>query len=81
MAIAIPHTFVTGTISEASEVNANFSAVENYVNGLSSGTNIDAGAISTVKIADAAITSAKLAPGVGASGDSDQVVLGSQIFG
>jgi hypothetical protein len=81
MAITIPHTFVTGTISEASEVNANFSAVENYVNGLSNGTNIDAGAISTAKIADAAITSAKLAPGVGASGDSDQVVLGSQIFG
>lgn len=81
MAITIPHTFVNGVIAEASEVNANFSAVENYVNGLSSGTNIDANAITTAKIADSSITQAKLAPGVGVSGDSDQVVLGTQIFG
>lgn len=60
MALSIPHVFVNGTISEASEVNANFTAVKNYVDGLSAGTNFDAGAIGTASIADAAVTSSKL---------------------
>lgn len=80
MAITIPHTFVAGTIASATTVNANFNAVESYVNGLSDGTNIDLSAITTAKIADGAITQAKLAAGVAVAGDSDQVVIGSQIF-
>lgn len=81
MAISIPHTFVAGTIASATYVNANFNEVANYVDGLSDGTNIDALAITTAKIADGAITQAKLAAGVAVAGDSDQVVLGSQVFG
>ena len=81
MAISIPHTFVAGTIASATTVNANFAEVATYVNGLSDGTNIDTDAITTAKIADGAITQAKLAAGVAVAGDSDQVVLGSQVFG
>lgn len=60
MAISIPHVFVNGNIAEASEVNANFTAIKNYVDALSAGTNFDAGAIGTASIADAAVTTAKL---------------------
>jgi hypothetical protein len=81
MAISIPHTFVAGTIASATTVNANFAEVATYVNGLSDGTNIDSSAITTAKIADGAVTQAKLAAGVAVAGDSDQVVLGSQVFG
>ena len=91
MAITIPHSFTNGTIAEASEVNANTNAIANYVNGLSDGTNIDSSAITaaklainavtTTKIADGSVTQEKLALGVGVSGDSDQVILGSQVFG
>jgi hypothetical protein len=58
---------------------------------LATGTNIEAnaitaakiasGAVETAKIADGAITQQKLAEGVGVSGDSDQVILGVQVFG
>ena len=78
MAITIPHSFSDNTIAEASEVVANFTAVENFVNALQAGTNITAGAIQTAAIADGAITSIKLASPV--SGDSDQIVLGTSIF-
>ena len=81
MAISIPHTFVAGTIASATTVNANFAEVSSYVNGLSDGTNIDTGSITTAKIADGAITQAKLAAGVAVAGDSDQLVIGSQVFG
>jgi len=81
MAISIPHTFVAGTIASATTVNANFAEVATYVNGLSDGTNIDTSAITTAKIADGAVTQAKLAAGVAVAGDSDQVVIGSQVFG
>jgi len=81
MAISIPHTFVAGTIASATTVNANFAEVATYVNGLSDGTNIDTSAITTAKIADGAITQAKLAAGVAVAGDSDQLVIGSQVFG
>ena len=79
MAITSPHTFTDNTIAEASEVVANFTAVENFVNALQAGTNITAGAIQTAAIADGAITSIKLAGGSG-TGESDQVALGVQIF-
>lgn len=81
MAISIPHTFVAGTIATASTVNGNFNEVANYVNGLSDGTNIDSSAITTAKIADGAVTLSKVAAGVIAASDSDQAVIGSQVFG
>lgn len=83
MAITIPHTFVNGAIAEAAEVNANFTSVKLFVDGLQDGTNIASGAIGTSAIADGAITSLKLDSSVAASlatGDSANVVLGSQIF-
>ena len=93
MAITIPHSFVSGAIAEASEVNANFTAVKNYVDGISDGTNIDSSAISnaklatnavsTLKIADGAVTYAKLDSGTvpNSLAENDQIILGSQVFG
>ena len=93
MAITIPHSFTNGYIAEASEMNANFTAVKNYVDGISSGTNIDSSAISasqlqssavtTTKIADGSVTYIKLdAGGVPSSlAENDQIILGSQVFG
>jgi len=88
MAIIIPHSFVSGTIAEASEMNANMTAISLYVNGLSDGTNIDSSvitnaklatnAVSTLKIADGAVTYAKLDSSVA---ENDQIVLAGQVFG
>lgn len=88
MAISIPHSFVSGAIAEASEVNANFTAVQLYVDGISDGTNIDSSAITasklatnavtTTKIADGAVTYAKLDPG---TESNDQFILSGQVFG
>lgn len=72
--LSFPNTFTNGTPAVATEVNANFNAVKTFAEALAAGTNID----------DGAITYAKLAAGVAsllASGDSDQIILGSQIFG
>ena len=93
MAITIPHSFVSGAIAEAAEVNANFSAVGLFVNGLQDGTNIDSSAITATKLATGAVTTTKIADGnvtyakldaatvLAAITESDQVVLGGQIFG
>lgn len=70
----ITNTFTNGTPAVATEVNTNFNDVKTFVEALAAGTNID----------DGAITYAKLAAGVTAllaTGDSDQIVLGVQIFG
>ena len=79
MALTIPNTFVDATIAEASEANGNFTAVKNFVDALQAGTNFTAGAIQTAAIADGAITSVKLASAA-LTGDSDQIVLGTSIF-
>lgn len=71
----IPNTFTNGTPAVATEVNANFNAVKTFTEGISSGANIDDGAITYAKL-DANVAS-QLSPG----GDGAQVVLGSQIFG
>jgi hypothetical protein len=92
MAITIPHSFTSGAIAEASEMNANFNAVKAYVDDISDGTNIDSSAItntklatnavSTTKIADGAVTFAKLDSGAITSiAENDQTILASQVFG
>jgi len=71
--LSIPNVFVNGTVAVATEVNANFTAVKTFVEGISSGTNIDDGAITYSKL-DANVASQL------ADGDSAAVVLGSQVF-
>jgi hypothetical protein len=92
MAITIPHSFTSGAIAEASEMNANFNAVEAYVDGLSDGTNIDSSAITNAKLAANAVTTTKIADGnitfakldsvaVSNIAENDQTILASQVFG
>lgn len=73
--LSIPNTFVNGTPAVATEVNANFNAVKTFVEALAAGTNIDDGSIVYSKLAAATVAA------LTASGDSDQVVLGVQVFG
>lgn len=77
----VTYQFTNGQVASASQVNSNFVDVKTFVEALAAGTNLDTGAVTTAKIQDGAITQEKLAPGVGVSGDSDQIVLGSQVFG
>lgn len=72
--LSIPNSFVNGTPAVATEVNANFNAVKTFVEGISTGTNID----------DNVITYAKLATAVQAllaAGDNANIVIGTQVFG
>ena len=71
--LTIPNSFINGTPAVATEVNANFAAVKTFCEGLSTGTNIDDGAITYSKL-DANVASQL------AAGDSAAVVLGSQVF-
>ena len=57
------NTFTNGQVIDASQMNANFTTVKNYVEDLSEGSNFDAGAINTEDIASAAITEAKISTG------------------
>lgn len=70
----ITNTFINGTPAVATEVNTNFNDVKTFVEALAAGTNIDDGAITYAKLATAV-------QNLLATGDSDQVVLGGQIFG
>lgn len=47
----IPNSFSAGTPAVASQVNSNFAAVKAFVEAISSGTNIDAGAVTASKLA------------------------------
>jgi hypothetical protein len=71
----IPNNFTNGTPAVATEVNANFQAVKTFAEALAAGTNLDDGSIVYSKLAAATVSA------LTASGDSDQVVLGVQIFG
>lgn len=84
--VNIPYTFSNGAPIVAAEHNANWQTMEAFVNGLSSGSNFDAGAIDTVNIADASITSAKLvsnltltAPNIGAATGTSLTTTGAVI--
>jgi hypothetical protein len=59
----IPNTFSSGTVIDAAQMNANFTAVKAFAENLSSGANFDAGAINTEDIANSSITAGKIATG------------------
>jgi hypothetical protein len=61
MPLSIPYSFTSGTVIEAAEMNSNFTATKNFVDGVAAGTNIDAGAITAAKIATGAVETAKIA--------------------
>lgn len=48
--LTIPNSFTAGTSALSSQVNANFTAVKTFAEGISSGTNIDSGAITAAKL-------------------------------
>lgn len=54
------NAFVPNTAAKATEVNANFSTVKTFVEGISTGSNIDAGAITEAKLGAGAVTETKL---------------------
>ena len=73
--LSIPNTLTNGTPAVATEVNTNFNDVKTFVEALAAGTNLDDGSIVYSKLAAATVTA------LTAAGDSDQIVLGSQVFG
>lgn len=79
MALIIEHTFTNGFPAVANEVNTNFSAVKTFVDALQTGTNIDAGAITSAKIADSSITQAKMADRAVGSSELDKITLNTQV--
>lgn len=48
--LTIPNSFSAGTAAVASQVNANFTAVKSFVEAISSGVNIDSGAVTAAKL-------------------------------
>lgn len=73
--LSIPNTLTNGTPAVATEVMANFNAIKTFAEALAAGTNLDDGSIVYSKLATATVTA------LTAAGDSDQIVLGSQVFG
>ncbi len=55
------YSFTPNTAAKATEVNGNFNRVKEFTEAISTGVNLDAGSISTAKIADGAVSTAKLA--------------------
>jgi len=72
-------TFVNATTAVAADVNTNFVTIKTFVEGISTGTNIDAGAITYAMLAAATITSLNTTIVSNAAHD-DQVILGGLIF-
>lgn len=54
--LTIPNTFVNGTTAVATEVNANFTAVKTFAEGISAGTNLDDAAVTASKLANTTVT-------------------------
>lgn len=49
--LTVPYSFNTNTAIVASEMNSNFAAVKTFTEGISTGVNIDSGAIDSTKLA------------------------------
>ena len=89
--LTIPNSYVAGEVIEAAEMNANFTAVKNFVDALQAGTGFTVGAIPAAALATDSVTAIKILDGVVSyvklAGDvvsglssTDQIVLGTSIF-
>jgi microcystin-dependent protein len=56
------HSFVPATAAKSTEVNANFNIIKTFIEGISTGENIDGGAITTTKLGTGAATEDKIGP-------------------
>jgi hypothetical protein len=63
------NTFTAGTPAQASQVNTNFGIVKSFAEAVSTGVNLDAGAVSNAKLATGAVTSDKILDGTIVTGD------------
>lgn len=54
------YSFTPNTAAKATEVNGNFNKIKEFAEGISTGTNLDANAVSTVKILNGAVNTDKL---------------------
>ena len=80
--LTIPNSFAPGDVIEAGEMNANFTAVKNFAEGLSTGAGFDAGAINSEDIAGFAIIEGKIATGAVTDGKiQNSVTLTTPILG
>jgi microcystin-dependent protein len=55
------HSFVPATAAKSTEVNENFNTIKAFVEGISTGVNIDSNAITALKLATSAVTEEKIA--------------------
>ena len=55
------YSFTPSTAAKASEVNTNFNTVKSFVDAITTGANIDSGAITEAKINNGAVSEAKIA--------------------
>jgi len=76
--INYPNTFTAGTTARASDLNENFDAVSAQVNGNLGAGNLANDAVTTVKIADANVTDAKVAAGIDAAKLADGSVSNAE---
>jgi microcystin-dependent protein len=58
--LTVPYSFAPATNIVASEMNSNFAAVKTFVEGLSAGTNLDSGSVTSAKILDSSIITSKI---------------------
>jgi len=80
--LVIPNSFAPGEVIEAAEMNANFTNVKNFAEGLSTGAGFDAGAINSEDIAGFAIIEGKIATGAVTDGKiQNSVTLTTPILG
>jgi hypothetical protein len=61
--VVLPHTFVPNTTAKASEVNDNYNAIVQEVNGNLEAVNLASNAVTEVKILDGAVTTSKIRDG------------------
>lgn len=72
--LSVPHTFVSGTSALASEVNANFQAIEDLVNGRLDGANLEADSVSSLHLMPNSVGANEIDTGVVGSSELAETV-------